>query len=142
MSGQRRWINRKIAALALLPLLNACAATGFGLSPSPSVATVEASATPDYASIEVPERQAFLGQGPDFLNALMGPPSLRRKEAGAELWQYAGPTCVVLFYLYEEDGSLSIDHFDARARKSDAPALDETMCLKEVVALKETPALS
>lgn len=141
MSGSMRRINRKMALFALLPWLNACALTDVMQGSAVTVAPTSVT-SPDYASIEVPDRQAFMGQGPDFLTDLFGPPSLRRKETGAELWQYAGPTCIVLFYLYEDDGGLTIDHFDARARQATAEAIDETLCIKEVAALKDAASIS
>lgn len=36
------------------------------------------------------------------MTALFGKPSLRRKEAGAELWQFADPACVMDFYFYQD----------------------------------------
>jgi hypothetical protein len=137
-------ISRKFAILALTPMLHACSLTGLSLESGPDTIadTAEVSPPLDYASIEVPQRQDFIGQGPQFLDDLFGAPSLRRKESGAEMWQYTGPTCVVLFYLYEEAGSLTIDHFDTRLRKVSGQPSDTSLCLKEMAAQKINPALS
>lgn len=53
----------------------------------------------------VPDLSAhqLIGKGPDDLLAILGEPRLIRRDAPAEIWQYARPGCVLLLFLYESD---------------------------------------
>ena len=54
------------------------------------------------------------GQSSEALQALWGEPSLKRKDLGSELWQYAGKGCTVLVYLYPSNaGVLTVSHAEA-----------------------------
>ena len=54
------------------------------------------------------------GQSGEALQALWGEPSLKRKDLGSELWQYAGKGCTVLVYLYPSNaGVLTVSHAEA-----------------------------
>ncbi len=45
----------------------------------------------------------LMGLAPGAVNSLLGPPSLLRTEAPAEVWQYAAEDCVLDIYLYAEE---------------------------------------
>ena len=54
------------------------------------------------------------GQTGEALHAMWGEPSLKRKDLGSELWQYAGKGCTVLVYLYPSNsGVLTVNHAEA-----------------------------
>ena len=54
------------------------------------------------------------GQSGEALQALWGEPSLKRKDLGSELWQYAGKGCTVLVFLYPSNGgALTVTHVEA-----------------------------
>jgi hypothetical protein len=53
------------------------------------------------------------GQSGEALQGLWGEPSLRRKDLGSELWQYAGKGCTLLIYLYPTNGVLTVNHVEA-----------------------------
>jgi hypothetical protein len=45
---------------------------------------------------------------------LLGRPGLVHKERDAEIWQYSGASCVMLFYLYDSaEGGRRITYFEA-----------------------------
>lgn len=45
----------------------------------------------------------LMGLAPHAVNRLLGPPSLLRAEAPAEVWQYTAENCVLDIYLYVEE---------------------------------------
>jgi hypothetical protein len=59
-----------------------------------------------------PER--LIGLGEDKVVALFGPPSLKRKETGAELWQFADPACVMDFYFYTDGEAKKVSYVSLR----------------------------
>ena len=65
------------------------------------------------------------GQSSDALQALWGEPSLKRKDLGSELWQYAGKGCTLLIYLYPSSGgAMTVSHAEAVPGGSDDAAID------------------
>lgn len=65
------------------------------------------------------------GQTGEALHALWGEPSLRRKDLGSELWQYAGKGCTLLIYLYpSSSGAMTVSHAEAVPGGSDDAAID------------------
>ena len=49
---------------------------------------------------------------------LLGPPSFKRRDNPAEIWQYRAPACVLDLFLYRpgKTGSFRVRHFEARGR--------------------------
>jgi hypothetical protein len=76
--------------------------------------------------------EALVGKGPEALRAMLGEPTLLRRDQGAEVWQYAGQTCVLFLYLYPDDaGAPVVSYVDARLKtKGPAPVPD---CLAETL---------
>lgn len=65
------------------------------------------------------------GQTSEALQALWGEPSLKRKDLGSELWQYAGKGCTLLIYLYPSSGGgMTVSHAEAVPGGSDDAAID------------------
>jgi len=75
--------------------------------------------------------EALVGKGPEALRAMLGEPALLRRDQGAEVWQYAGETCVLFLYLYPNAaGAPVVSYVDARLKtKGPAPV---PACLSEV----------
>jgi hypothetical protein len=72
-----------------------------------------------------PAPGSLKGQTSEALHALWGEPSLKRKDLGSELWQYAGKGCTVLVYLYPSgSGTLTVSHAEAVPGGSDQDAID------------------
>jgi hypothetical protein len=65
------------------------------------------------------------GQTGEALHALWGEPSLKRKDLGSELWQYAGKGCTLLIYLYPASGgAMTVNHAEAVPGGTDDAAID------------------
>ena len=64
------------------------------------------------------------GQTGEALSAMWGEPSLRRKDLGSELWQYAGKGCTLLVYLYPSNGAMTVSHAEAVPGGTDDAAID------------------
>ncbi|MCF8479182.1 MAG: hypothetical protein K9H25_02010 [Rhodospirillum sp.] len=72
----------------------------------------------------------LLGRGGGDLRAALGEPALLRKETPAQVWQYQGRTCVLDFFLYEEDGQVRVIHTESRERTGGVTRPD--LCLQDV----------
>lgn len=59
---------------------------------------------------------AYVGRSDSEVVAALGQPASTRSELDAEIWQYAGPDCVVDLFLYPEDGVRQVAHAEARNR--------------------------
>lgn len=78
--------------------------------------------------------QELVGLGPADVQALLGPPELRRVEAMIEVWQYRSERCVLDLYLYPGEGGgpaaadglvalaggIAVAHLETRPRSSRA----------------------
>lgn len=72
---------------------------------------------------------SLMGQTGESLHALWGEPTLKRKDLGSELWQYAGKGCTLLIYLYPaSSGDLTVSHAEAVPGGSDEAAI--SVCAK------------
>jgi hypothetical protein len=81
-------------------------------SPAPPAAP----SPPPQTAMATPSSPAtsLSGQSGEALQALWGEPSLKRKDLGSEMWQYAGKGCTVLVYLYPTSGGvLTVNHAEA-----------------------------
>ncbi len=111
-----RWVALLGAAFALV----ACQSTGAPDSASPRK---DASAQP--ATATPPDDTAsFLGLGQQDLSRKLGTPRLVRRDAPAEVWQYAGADCVVDFYLYSGEAGLSVAYMEARDQAAEMTRAD------------------
>lgn len=65
-----------------------------------------------------PELQQLLGLDRAGLSDLLGKPTLLRREASAEVWQYGTAQCVLHLFLYRDsaEGSFQVVHIDAVSR--------------------------
>ncbi len=81
-------------------------------SPSPAAAPQTAMVAPTATTGATPA--SLTGQTGESLHALWGEPTLKRKDLGSELWQYAGKGCTLLVYLYPANGgALTVSHAEA-----------------------------
>ena len=79
-----------------------------------------------------------MGQTPQGLRGLMGAPTLLRRDHDAEVWQYAGKSCVLFAYLYPNaKGALEVTYLDARRKTSGGmPVAD---CLTALAGRSQSP---
>ena len=67
------------------------------------------------------EPAAFVGSSQNDVVAAFGQPDSARSELDAEVWQYAGPECVVDFFMIPDGGEAVVAHAEARNRTDGAP---------------------
>lgn len=89
---------------------------------------MQAPATPSTSVVAQPRTAAagggLMGMTTDGLRAAWGEPSLKRSEAGAELWQYGGSSCTLLVYFYPDpSNALTVSHAEALPGGSDEAAV-------------------
>jgi hypothetical protein len=113
----------RLSALVLVAtLLAGCAGTSEQPAPeTPApVAAPSASAAPRISgTIKASRADELMGQSPKGLRALLGAPTLLRQDHGAQMWQYAGKSCVLLAYLYPNaKGEPEVSYLDARAKSA------------------------
>ncbi len=115
-----RTLATQALALCCLVALAACAGGSKGDTPKPARAVSSA------------KSEALVGKGPEALRAMLGEPSLLRRDQGVEVWQYAGESCVLFLYLYPDAaGAPVVSYVDARLKtKGPAPVPD---CLNEAL---------
>ena len=81
-----------------------------------------------------------MGAGADRLDALLGPPTLKREDIGAQLWQYAAPECTLLLFLYPgPGGAYTVSHIAASPKASGDAALKSCV---HAAATRPMPASS
>lgn len=123
------------AALLALLILNGCASVlGDGTAPrAPDAAVLPPSDTAARAPVLTQHVRAahpeeLMGKDPQTLRSLMGAPTLLRKDHGAEVWQYAGKSCVLFVYLYpNKAGALDVSYLDARSKTSGAAVVQDCL---------------
>ncbi|MBI1211482.1 MAG: hypothetical protein GC190_08465 [Alphaproteobacteria bacterium] len=104
--------------------------TWSSITSSGSSSTAEPSADTGQTAMVAPATStgtpsSLKGQTSDSLHALWGEPSLKRKDLGSELWQYAGQGCTLLIYLYPSaGGTMTVSHAEAVPGGSDDAAID------------------
>jgi hypothetical protein len=91
----------------------------------------------DLASATPRDPGVLIGLDPDGVEAMLGPPDLRRDEAPAALWQYRNEACVLDLYFFPDAGGgpVTVADYAARAR-TPTPAggpVDTPRCLGSLV---------
>ena len=93
-------------------------------------ALVSATWSPSPA-VDRPDMAALIGTDEARLTRLLGEPRLRRREVPAEVWQYAGKSCVLHVFFYRAgSGGYRVVHVEASRRSQPAGAGD---CLGELI---------
>lgn len=72
---------------------------------------------------------ALMGMTPEALTELLGEPSVVRREAPAQIWQYRQAACVFDIFLYEEADRLTVAYVESRDHQ--ARKLPVESCLPE-----------
>lgn len=83
-------------------------------APAPATTAAPPAEPQRQLSVNAPPPETLIGKaGPDLVT-LLGRPGLIHKERDAEIWQYSGASCVMLFYLYDGDGGARrVTYFEA-----------------------------
>lgn len=110
-------MRRLVFVLPLLAIAG-CQTVGLGGGSAPSEPTTAPTppAIAPSAATDVPaSSNGLVGMTGDALRSAWGEPSLKRPEAGAEMWQYGGQgNCTLLIYLYTNASSvMTVTHAEA-----------------------------
>lgn len=70
---------------------------------------------------------ALIGMTAPAVHEALGDPQRIRREAGAQIWQYASPACVLDVFLYEEARGSAVVHVEAR--NLDGGQADTSRCV-------------
>ncbi len=115
--------NKEVRLWLSLALLGAMLLAGCAGHAEPEAVPQSAPAVPPpaksprVAAIKASRPDELMGKTAQGLRALMGAPTLLRKDHGAEVWQYAGKSCVLFAYLYPNaKGALEVSYLDARRK--------------------------
>jgi hypothetical protein len=95
-------------------------------SPPPASPVQPAPALKQTAAIAPPPKSAPIDDNPKQLYglsgqrvaALLGPANFVRRDGVAEIWQYRARECVLDVFLYRQDATLSVAHFELRQRST------------------------
>lgn len=103
---------RRLAALGLLTFVSGCTATGEMTSFLPNLFHNE----PAKLERITPGPDQLAGSDSRLVSQILGTPDLVRRDGPAEIWHYAGDSCRLLVFLYD-DGN-------GEAPAADRPRLD------------------
>ena len=78
---------------------------------------------------------ALVGKAQSEVAVLLGAPSLLRSDPPAEIWQYAGPACVLhaFFYAEGDGGAHRVAHYEIAAR--DGAGISRAACFAGFIGL-------
>jgi hypothetical protein len=148
MTTARFQVLRSACALGLAALALSACQTGRPTAPvttvSPNTAPASAPASTPLAAAPAPQAAArplqpavnddpdrLMGLDRDGLAAVLGSPSLIRREAPAEIWQYVTSGCVFEVVLYERDQRYAVSYLEARdgtaLRQEPRPCLNQLL---------------
>jgi hypothetical protein len=119
---------RKLAFFAVSLALAGCQTMGLSSdAPSePAAEQAQPAVTPGPKTPADPVASSgIVGMASETLRATWGEPSLKRTEAGAEMWQYGGRgNCTLLVYFYANGSNvMTVAHAEAVPGGSDEAAL-------------------
>ena len=61
-----------------------------------------------------PDPGRLIGMGREEVAGLLGPPSFRRRDDPALVWQYRSAACILDVFLYRDGADYSVVHFEVR----------------------------
>lgn len=67
------------------------------------------------------EPASLIGRSEAEVTGALGQPDSARSELDTQVWQYAGPDCVVDLFIAPQGGSRLVAHAEARNRASGSP---------------------
>jgi hypothetical protein len=97
--------------------------------PGPTVAPALAMA-PAATRAPLKDVRELIGLERHEIQARLGDPALRRRDAPAEIWQYRSPLCVLDVFLYRDGPAMRVTNAELRPR--DGRELPATTCLSSL----------
>jgi hypothetical protein len=122
-------MRRGLSLALLLPgllLLGACQTTLAGKAPA------SAGKPAPTVSLDPAKLRGHTAEG---LSSLLGEPTLVRREAEVEIWQYRSGACVLDLFLYPDGSRHKVIHLEARDNKA-AGRLSTRACLDQVLTAR------
>ena len=98
--------------------------------PAPAPATTMAAVSPALVRPPLKDVRELIGLGPTELQARLGDPTLRRRDAPAEIWQYRSALCVLDLFLYREGQGTRVTNVELRPR--DGREIPAATCLSSL----------
>jgi hypothetical protein len=98
--------------------------------PAPAPRATVASIAPALARPALKDVRELIGLGPTELQARLGDPALRRRDAPAEIWQYRSALCVLDLFLYREGPATRVTNAELRPR--DGREIPAATCLSSL----------
>jgi len=104
-----------------------------GAAPEAATASLEPGTGPVPAPAAAPTRpplkdvRELIGLERDQVQARLGDPAMRRRDAPAEIWQYRSPLCVLDVFLYRDGAAMRVTNAELRPR--DGRELPAATCL-------------
>jgi len=103
----------RMMAVALLPLVLLAGCGGAPGSRAPVAGGRNAGESlAALPTVSEPSRLKGLNIGQ--VQAVLGPPGFKRRDAPAEIWQYRGTRCTLDLFIYEADGAQRVEHVSVR----------------------------
>lgn len=90
----------------------ACQTEGPQERPALEAPSKQEQAKPAPAPLPTPDR--LIGKSDKEINQLYGKPSLKRRETGAQFWQYSDPGCLMDLYFYNDGGTQRVSYVNLR----------------------------
>ncbi|HEY2070523.1 MAG TPA: hypothetical protein VGG48_13280 [Rhizomicrobium sp.] len=72
------------------------------------------------------------------IRVAFGEPALARKDGKQEIWRYDGATCKAFFFLYPDNGGISVRHVETIPRGREMAA--DSACLDTLLVNKRVPS--
>ena len=92
--------------------------------------TTMAAVSPALVRPPLKDVRELIGLGPTELQARLGDPTLRRRDAPAEIWQYRSALCVLDLFLYREGQATRVTNAELRPR--DGREIPAATCLSSL----------
>ena len=128
-----------LAAITLLPLalLAGCGGAPHAAVPmagarAPTSANGAGPGDSRASLTDITEPSRLKGLSVQQVQALLGAPAFKRRDAPAEIWQYRGRRCTLDLFIYQDGGSRQrVEHYTVR---SPAPVAEKD-CFGELLAV-------
>ena len=72
----------------------------------------------------------LVGMTGDRVTALFGMPVFVRRDAPGEFWRYSSKTCMLVFFLYRQNGGQRVDHIETR--NTGGTPMDQADCVAKL----------
>ena len=72
----------------------------------------------------------LVGMTGDHITALFGMPVFVRRDAPGEFWRYSSKSCVLVMFLYRQNGGQRVDHIETR--NSSGTTMDQANCVAKL----------